>query len=157
MEFWQILLMIAGGLFAMFVVLVWLPHRIEVTIIGFKYGWPNEKRALIEKLFAGGSLTQVTYTGGSFNPDEEFVLLISGPFGSHLRRGFGDWLEPDDGSARLPPDVAKAFEGYIDRPSNVMFLLWYLPFLQALERITGRSADVQIAGPAPTALSIVVD
>lgn len=152
MTFWQTLLAIGGALIAMWFFIIWLPHRLHVINIGRKYGWPSKKRATIGQLFLDGTLTAVGYAGGTFDPNQEFQLIIVGPFGTFIQRGTGNTLLADKDSVPLPPKIATAFSGYLDRASDVVWLLWYLPFLQELQQ-KGRG-KFKIGGDMPRSLAI---
>ena len=131
----------------------WLSHRIHVIRIGLKYGWPSQKRAAIKKLLLEGTITQVCYLGGSFNPEEEFSLLLRGPFGTHIRWGKGRSIRVDPQSVPLPPEVASAFGGYVDRMDDVVYLLWYLPLYDQLKK--AKPGGFKIGGDLPQSLAIV--
>ncbi|HVV14923.1 MAG TPA: hypothetical protein VHD55_00760 [Candidatus Paceibacterota bacterium] len=132
---------------------IWLPYHAHLIRIGLKHGWPSQKRAAIARLFLDGTLKSVWYAGGSLNPDEEFVLTIIGQFGAFVRTGT-DGLRTMPASAPLPAQVADAFEGYIDSPADVVWLLWYLPFLEKLQSAGGE--NVRIGGRMPQSLAIAV-
>ena len=145
--FWLVVLLIAMWFF-----IIWLPHGIQVIRIGIKYGWPAQKRAAIQKLFLDGTITHVGYVGGSNNPNEEFVVIISGPFGAFVRRGTGAILHTAPDSAALPPTVAAAFGGYLDQVPDVVWLLWYLPFLGQLQEAS--EGRLKVGGDMPQSLAI---
>lgn len=150
--FWQMVLGVLGGLVAMWFLVVLLPWYVHLFRIGRRYGWPSQKRMAIEHLLLTGTLTNVTYYGGSYDPNEEFVLIITGPFGQYVRRGTGGTLRVDPSSDKLPAHVAAAFDGYMAEPGDVVTLLWHLPFLHNLQQ--SQKPRFTIGGSMPASLAI---
>ena len=153
MSFGQGLLIVGAGLFALWFFTVWLPDYLHATKIGRTYGWPTEKQKAIERLFLDGTVTSVGYIGATYNPNEEFFLVVVGPFGKFVRKGTGNKLHTGRDSARLPPQVAEALNGYTDTVTDVVRLLCDTPFLVRLQHTGGKR--FRICGDIPRSLAIV--
>ena len=151
-SFWHFILAIMGMLLAIWFFAVWLPHRLHLIRVGLRHGWPSAKRAAIEKLFLDGTITFIIYTGASFNPRHTFTLEVAGPFGTFVASGTHDKLHVDPNSDSPPKSVTDAFSGYIDSASDVIWLLWYLPFLCRLQKADAR--HFKVGGDMPRSLSI---
>ena len=128
-----VLTLVAAAWFSIF----WLPPYFRAWWIARKYGRRAEKLGAIERLFRNGTISQLRY-GVGISGRDEFSLMISGPFGTFLRirRWTGDRLHTDDNSAALPPEVAKAFDGYIDTIPDVVRLFRDQEFLGKLQQRT---------------------
>ena len=126
---------IVYALVGMYFLFIWLPYRNHLLQIGFEYGWPRKKHAAIIKLFREGKLLAVGYTGMTYGRGAEFSLIIAGPWGQYVKSGFTD----DDFDflslgQEMPPEVAKAFEGYISRRADCVYLLWNPNFAEKLQK-----------------------
>jgi hypothetical protein len=148
--FFIAILVLFGVIAFWFVFIVWLPHRVHVIRIGLRYGWPSEKREMITELLLDRTITAVGYTGGTYDPDEEFAIAIAGSFGEFVKSGKGTQLKTDPRSNELPFEVLKAFEGYLETPGDVVYLLWYHPFLATVVNRSGGKFAVR--GDLPESL-----
>jgi len=150
----QMILAVVGAFLGFWLLFILLPHRVRMQRIGMKHGWLSQKHAAIEKLFLDGKLTGVAYVGASYDPRETFSLIITGPFGTFIRSGSKhNDLVTEPKSSELPPEIASAFSGYIDRPADVVELLGSLAFLERIEKVD--DGKFKVGGDTQESLAIV--
>lgn len=131
----MVLVYILGGLFALWLMFIWLPYRLHLLRLRFTYGPVGEHRDAIIELFREGKLLAVGYTGANYDRHTEFSFIIAGPWGQYVKSGFTD----DDFDflslgEDLPPEVAQAFNGYINKMADCIYLIWNPAFAEKLQK-----------------------